>query len=168
MSIDQAALSAQVADRRYWAAVFDVWALPLLIGVLAHFLADGRFDHDALWFAVAVVVLVVAEALTGRTPGKKMLGLRVERTDGSSIGWQTALRRRLWMLPGLLGLIPGVRHDVAELLVLVSASSVMISMSRSASGRGWHEWISATRVTPAGKWTNHVRPRQESNLRRTV
>lgn len=52
----------------------------------------------ALWWGYPIVW----EALDGRTPGKRLLGLRVVRTDGLSIGWREAFLRGLLLAADFL------------------------------------------------------------------
>jgi uncharacterized RDD family membrane protein YckC len=65
-----------------------------------------------IWFAVSLVTLfvlvfVVTQGITGASPGKSVLGIKVVRADGSRPGWKRSLLRAVcWGVDGLLLLLP--------------------------------------------------------------
>jgi uncharacterized RDD family membrane protein YckC len=89
-----------------------------------HPLPDGRFcfqyrstgylmrDRTFLWFAVALIVLVlvlmvVPQLLMGTSLGKAIFGVRVVRADGRSPGFvRSSIRVAAWLIDGLALLLP--------------------------------------------------------------
>jgi uncharacterized RDD family membrane protein YckC len=52
-------------------------------------------------------VFVVVQGITGASPGKALLGIRVVRPDGTTPGWRrSALRVLAWVVDGLVLLLP--------------------------------------------------------------
>lgn len=86
---------------------------------------------------------VLAEGLTGRTLGKRALGLRVVGERGGPPGLAAAFRRNVWhfalLVPGQLG----------RLAVLGLAASIGITISTADDDRGWHDRFGETRVVRA-------------------
>lgn len=82
---------------RRLAAVFIDWILSVVIayGLIAH-----RNVHSANSWALAVfgAVTLLAVSLTGSTPGKRLLRLRVVRVDGGRLGPLAALVRTVLLL----------------------------------------------------------------------
>jgi uncharacterized RDD family membrane protein YckC len=66
-----------------------------------------------IWIALSFAYWIVLEAAFGRTLGKRILGLRVERAEGGPIGWGQSVARNLlrivdvipFVVPYLLGAI---------------------------------------------------------------
>lgn len=137
---------AGVRDRRFWAAVIDVWVLGWVVGIGAHAVVSVSLDPTALGALVAFPVLVVAEARTGRTPGKALTGLRTQRAGGGSVGWRRAVQRRAWMALPAVGVLPGVPVEAGGFLLFLTAVALVFSMGRSADGRGWHDRTAGTEV----------------------
>ncbi|AWH23160.1 MULTISPECIES: RDD family protein [Stenotrophomonas] len=67
-----------------------VLAIPLAL--LEEF---GRGIYLAIMFLLMWAYPIVCEALWGRTPGKRALGLRVVMRDGAPLGWAGAVTRNL-------------------------------------------------------------------------
>lgn len=69
-------------------------------------------DRAFVWFAISLVTLfvlvfVVTQGITGASPGKSVLGIKVVRADGSRPGWKRSLLRAVcWGVDGLLLLLP--------------------------------------------------------------
>lgn len=95
--------------RRLAALVAD-WLLSVLVAALllrfAHDAASPatRGIYDLAVFAVEVYLLT---ALTGQSAGKRLFGLRVQRTDGRSAGFGWLAVRTLL----LLAVVPAVVYD---------------------------------------------------------
>lgn len=141
--------------RRVFAGVFDVVllttaALVLLLEILvtvplvAHSTGAG-FDSSETaaalwtvlalaWYGTSAIILptlyyTLSEGAYGQTLGKALFGIRVVTADGQPIGYGRAFARLLTLpyalLPGGLGLLWAALPPAK---------------------RGWHDYISATRV----------------------
>ena len=78
------------------------------------------YNHQALvvnnrvfvWFTLLVIVLFtlffgLIPGITGASPGKSLLGIRVVRADGTKPGWKRGLLRSVcWGLDGLMLVLP--------------------------------------------------------------
>lgn len=137
----------QAHDRRFWAAVIDVWLLSWVLGVGAAALVTSGVDTTAFGMLAALGVLAAAEARTGRTPGKALTGLRTERAGGGPVGWRRAIRRRSWMALPAIGLVAGFPVG-GDILLLVVLAALVLSMGRAPDGRGWHDRLADTEVVP--------------------
>lgn len=61
-----------------------------------------------LWFSALVLYFVILEAVAGQTLGKKLVGIRVVRVDGSPIGFtESFIRNLLRIVDGLFGYLVG-------------------------------------------------------------
>ena len=63
-------------------------------------------SHRTLWIiisaAAAILIFIVMQGLTGKTPGKAILGIRVIKADGEPPGiWRAIVREILWIIDGL-------------------------------------------------------------------
>ncbi len=136
--------------QRRGAGLYDIlvvgWAVGMLavpVRAAAPWLADGAFF--ALW-----LVLVVTEAATGASPGKHVTCLRVVRRDGRPVSLLTAVHRRPWgwLLP--LQFVGPVPNAIATAVALATLLVMLVSVERSAGGRGFHDRLAGTEVTDAG------------------
>jgi uncharacterized RDD family membrane protein YckC len=75
-----------------------------------------------LWLAISLGYYIVMEATSGATLGKRVMGIKVVKQDGTAIDWQAAIVRNL------LRLVDGL------FLYLVGAIVVWISKSRQRLG----------------------------------
>lgn len=82
----------------------------------------------------------LAEGLTGRTLGKRALGLRVVGEQGDPPGLPAAFRRNVWHFSLL---IPG---QFGRLAALALAASIGVTISTADDDRGWHDRFGETRV----------------------
>ncbi len=107
---------------RFVAAIIDVFILTMLL-VLLRFLfrdkgEDGQPVSEAaisttagwIWFVIAVLLIPVSEGLTGRTIGKRIMGLRVVNIDYSPVTVSASFIRHLmdiidWSLFGLVAFL---------------------------------------------------------------
>jgi uncharacterized RDD family membrane protein YckC len=101
--------------RRVLALLID-WLLSMAI---AYWLTRSQYWTLAV-FAVEVYLLT---ALTGTTVGKRLLGIRVIRTDGSLVGFRWALVRTVLLLTVVLPLLTdydrqGVHDRAADTIVV--------------------------------------------------
>lgn len=136
-------------DPRWWAAVIDVWLVSSLVGGAAGALVTVALDTQVLGALIVAPILMAAEARTGRTPGKVLVGVKTRRLGGGPVGWRNAVGRRCWMLLPAVGLIPRVPSVVGELLFLAAIVGLMISIRRASDGRGWHDQVADTEVVEA-------------------
>lgn len=139
----------QADDRRFWAAVVDVWLLRWILGSAASVLVTSPAGPLAVGALLATLLVMATEARTGRTPGKAVTGLRTQQVDGGPVRWSAAVRRRWWMALPAIGLVPGVPAPVGQLVLTVVLAVLVVSMGRSSDGRGWHDRTAGTEVVPA-------------------
>ncbi len=110
--------------RRYFARMFDTIVLGasiwFVLGTLLLLLDGGLFDYvfeapspadnlvvkSILTFALVLPVEAWMLGVSGTTPGKRLFGVRVTRSDGDAIGFVRALRREGRVL--LQGLALGI------------------------------------------------------------
>ena len=101
--------SVSSSGRRAIAFAFDAIASGLVARLLDPVDAAGALDLSVglLPVTVLAVVYLVGLLLVGRTPGMRLLGLRVTRLDGPGVGFvPAALRTALLLL-----LVPAVITD---------------------------------------------------------
>jgi uncharacterized RDD family membrane protein YckC len=156
-------------DRRFYAFAIDrlaSWSLYAGASCAAYvyLLEPGRTGAGIAAIAGTVVLVGLASALllglTGASPGKALVGLRVvEDATGRPIGFARALRRTL-----ILGLatLPTVGLGVATL-----AWTAVTDPGNQR--RGWHDHVSHgvvvdVRPLPEVEEVEEVRPRQLVNL----
>ena len=101
-----------VAGQRIAAGVIDLALLGALALVFAALFGDfGTAENESTgaktfsinldglpflaFVAVSLAYYTALEGLTGKTVGKRLLGLHVERLDGRPIGWGAAIARNL-------------------------------------------------------------------------
>ena len=97
------------------------------------------------FFVFGLLYLVVPSALTGQTLGKKIMGIRVIRTDGSKLGWAGAFTR--------YGLIVGAANLLFMLLQVLAAAIVLmvvLGWMRNPNKQGMHDRFAKTLVVEAG------------------
>ncbi len=82
-------------------------------------IADATVLYAARAIAglVPVVAMAIALALTnGRTPGKRVTGIRVVTTTGQRLSWNTAVLRQVVLQGGVLALLSWVTLGLAWIL----------------------------------------------------
>lgn len=136
----------EVRDRRYWAAVIDVYVLGLVLGVGVHPLVASSPHTAAMGALIAFPILVATEARDGRTPGKAVTGLRTQRFGGGPVGWRAAAKRRAWMALPVVGFLPAVSPVTGEFLLSFVVVALALSGGRSSDGRFWHDRQAGTEV----------------------
>jgi uncharacterized RDD family membrane protein YckC len=80
--------------RRFLAVLVDFIILGIVFGILS-FVFRGSTVGTVLESVIGIAYLIVLEATQGATIGKKVLGLRVVRLDGTPIGWGESIIRNL-------------------------------------------------------------------------
>jgi uncharacterized RDD family membrane protein YckC len=128
-------------------------------------LADG-----ALATALSAAYFAWGWARRGRTPGMRLVGLRITSRAGSRLTAVTALRRWL-VLCGPLAVsavatpfLGGIGDLVVDLAVLAWYVVLLVSVARSPTKQGLHDRLSGSVLTkrfPSGPWTPPERPDPE-------
>ncbi|MET9211545.1 MULTISPECIES: RDD family protein [unclassified Nocardia] len=120
------------------AARFIDWIIAGLIGAVLFWLLERVTDLPS-WIAIlpgagfGFLYFVAFEVATGSTPGKKILGLRVNGAGGASKpDLAESAKRNAYML---LNLIPWV----GGLLWFIAAIGIAVTVSSSSTKQGWHD-----------------------------
>ncbi len=95
----------------------------------------GNLQLGLLWFLVLVLYLTIAWATTGRSAGKRIVGLRVVNHHGAGVGVPTAFLRALLCVAfpiGLLWAIVSLQNRSLQDLVL--RTSVLYDWQLSVVG----------------------------------
>jgi uncharacterized RDD family membrane protein YckC len=93
---------------RFLAILIDVVILGVIGGLLSFVFRNTPGLLGGLTSLLVFVYYIVMEATRGATVGKMALGLRVVKTDGSSISWSESLVRNLLrIIDGLFGYLVG-------------------------------------------------------------
>jgi len=140
--------------RRYFARVFDTllfaWTLSFVLSTLLAATAptafevfygdDGLLGIPAIDMVLTVLMpvpfLALLLGLTGTTPGKWLMGVRVTRRDGSAIGIENALQRELNVYLAGMGLgIPFIS------LVTLIKSHNRLTTDRVTSWDRGNDWV---------------------------
>ena len=119
-----------VLGRRIGAALIDIALMALLFVVLALLIGDSSSDDGSvslnlngapafLYFALVLLYYGVTEATSGQTIGKRLLGIRVARIDGSRAGGGPVAARTVLRLV-----------DALPILYLVGFISVLATGQR--------------------------------------
>ncbi|EFH84130.1 RDD family protein [Ktedonobacter racemifer] len=119
----QAAPAQQYAGvgSRFLAILIDSIILGIVFGIINAILGTalkGSFAISGIEGLLLLIYYSCMEATMGATLGKKILGLRVVKEDGSSIGWGDSIIRNLLRI---IDIIPGF-YLVAAILVWTSSS----------------------------------------------
>lgn len=100
--------------RRFLAILIDTILLGIIEGIFIFLFgfAVGSTQATGLGslvgFIIAVAYFFGLEAIQGATLGKRILGIRVVKTDGSPIGWsESIIRNLLRIVDGLFGYLVG-------------------------------------------------------------
>ena len=93
--------------RRFLAVLVDAIILGVVLGIIS-FALRGSAVGATLVSVLGIAYLIVLEAIQGATIGKKVLGLRVVKLDGSPIGWgESIVRNLLRIIDGFAGYLLG-------------------------------------------------------------
>src|SRR5579884_4124715 len=87
---------------RFLAVLIDSIILGIIYGILA-FALRGSTAVGTLMGIIGIAYLIVMEATQGATIGKKVLGLRVVKLDGTPIGWGESITRNLLRIIDSIG-----------------------------------------------------------------
>lgn len=130
--------------RRAVAAIIDglvLFLIAYLMAIPTGGVRETSFEVTGapamLAFALWIAYYVVTEATLGASPGKRLIGLRVVRSDGSPIGWPAAVVRNvLRIVDGLvfyiLGAILIVRSSKGQRLGDRVADTVVVTAASRA------------------------------------
>ena len=93
--------------RRFLAVLVDGIILGVVLGIIS-FALRGSALGTTLVSVLGIAYLIVLEAIQGATIGKKVLGLRVVKLDGTPIGWgESIVRNLLRIIDGIGGYLLG-------------------------------------------------------------
>jgi uncharacterized RDD family membrane protein YckC len=141
---EEAAASVEnVTGPRIVAALIDIVVLFISFIVLGALLGDADADGSSfqvsleggpflLWVLLSLAYYTVPEALTGQTPGKAVMKLKVVRLDGQPYTWGNSLARNvLRIIDGLpvfylLGLIIVATSKNKQRLGDMAAGTVVV------------------------------------------
>ncbi|MGW5382327.1 RDD family protein [Nocardia sp. NPDC003963] len=122
------------------AARFIDWIIALIVGGIFFWLLN-KSAHTPGWVSIlpgagfAFLYFLGFEVVTGSTPGKKLLGLRVLGSDGAEKpSIKDSALRNAYMLLNLVPCIGGVLWFFAALAIGVTVGS-------SSTKQGWHDQI---------------------------
>ncbi|MBW3562815.1 MAG: RDD family protein [Actinobacteria bacterium] len=94
----------------------------------------------------------VVEGRGGSSLGKRLTGLRVVRSDGTPIGWRTAVARKVpFYAPFVLGWVPVISRSVFLVMLLLMAAGLASYVADRPHLRGFHDRLASTRVVPTGE-----------------
>jgi hypothetical protein len=109
-SVDAEELNQEMEDMsprpwvRYWARTFDIYLFSIVVGIPLGFVSPEALENtsDIVFGIVLIFAWVLVEAIllcvTGTTPGKSLLKIRISKLKGGSIEIDEALTRsfRVW------------------------------------------------------------------------
>ena len=133
---------SEVIGRRIGAALIDVLLMVALFLLLAFTIgdtetSDGEFTVEltggpfVLYLLLNFGYYIVMEATSGQTLGKRLLGIRVLKDDGSPPGWGgSAVRNLLRVVDGLclyiVGLVTMIATKKKQRVGDLAASTVVV------------------------------------------
>jgi uncharacterized RDD family membrane protein YckC len=135
---------------RIGARLLDVLIVGIPASIVLSIFGIGTFgglDGDS-WLGGAITSLlwfgyfVFLESNRGATLGKQILNLKVIEADGSYPSTESAAKRNVWMLFGLIPWLGG-------LLSLVAVIVIMVTISSDNHNRGYHDTFAGTAVMRA-------------------
>lgn len=122
-----------------------------------------------LGFAIPLLYFFILESITGKTIGKRLLGLKVVDHEGAKPSWGRALLRAFFIpggaaIPLVLGLMivsvwpmttsavdTTLRSAVNSLVSVLPILIILAPLIRNRGNEGWHEILSGTRVITDGR-----------------
>lgn len=159
-SIDEPIVEFAGWWRRGWALGIDTFVLSLAAELPSMAGSSSVGDLADLLFVAFVVCYVIVLTATGGTPGKRILGMRVVRVDGSQTGISKALGRELLkpltILPLGLGWLWMLDEPMARTWHDLAAGTVVVRDVRSRPRPSWSNPV-ASQQAPAS--TASVQPR---------
>ena len=144
---------------RFAAKVVDALLLALVLTVTSAVLGFAALDMgmrsgvgvDLLGTLVSAGIVVggpaYLEATRGRTPGKVVMGLRVENLAGDRPTMRQAITRNAYLAVVLIGILPLVGATITTVAFLVVAIRTATTINDDPLWRrGWHDRLAGTRV----------------------
>ncbi len=141
--------------RRIAAVLVDLFLVAGAMLTIGYIVAGGADQPVPGWLRPSLAVVgigyfVAFEGFTGRTPGKRLFGLRVVRLLGEDaepdrhVGAVAALVRKGWLFLGFLVPVLAAGPLMTFLLLLAITSTVM-----APDRRGMHDRLARTAVVAA-------------------
>ncbi len=136
-----ARVGAAVIDSLIGSALFFV---PVLGGLYGIFYMLSR---DAL-----IYKLTGYEEWRSRSIGKKLMNLRIEKEDGSSVDMKTSVRRNLTLIPGrVVGVIPVLGWVLGPLLGTIVKGIELFILTSDPEGIRLGDRLAGTKVIKTSK-----------------
>ncbi|MFJ8065483.1 RDD family protein [Psychrobacillus sp. NPDC096426] len=120
---------------RFAANILDGIIIGLPLSCISYLIVGNWDETPITSFGNIIYTIIVPVVWTGYTVGKRILGIRIVKLDGSKLGYGTMLLR---VLVG--GLVYGLTLGIA---LIVSAFMVGLREDK----RGIHDFIAGTYVT---------------------
>lgn len=140
---------------RFLARLLDAFVVGLPLGILLGlvFSFAGIADKTSgviLMSAISLLAMVAYhvhfESREGRTPGKRVFGLRIVNANGAVPSVEEAFRRNAWILLGVLSGVPGIKA-ISGLAQAAAGVGIAVTISMDADNQGWHDkFAGGTRV----------------------
>ena len=127
------ALEIASVGQRFGAFLVD-FVISVLVGIVGLVIGsamggDGSVVNFVLSIGYWIVVLVMV-ATRGQSPGKIAIGIKIVKTDGSSIGFGTTLLREI------------IGKIISSIIILLGYIWILFDGQR----QGWHDKIASTYV----------------------
>ena len=127
------ALEIASAGQRFGAFLVD-FVISIVVGIVGLMIGSAiGGDVNVVNFVVSIgywIVVLVMVATRGQSPGKIAIGIKIVRTDGSSIGIGTTLMREI------------IGKIVSTIFIFLGYIWILFDGQR----QGWHDKISSTYV----------------------
>jgi uncharacterized RDD family membrane protein YckC len=109
---------------------FIIWMSSMLVeSNFLELLISSPFAWGAFFIVLHFIYYVLFTSTTGQTPGKRLMGLRVEAKEG-----------------GLIGVLPGIARWILLAVSLVPAALGVLMMYANKDGRALHDLILGMQV----------------------
>ena len=127
------ALEIASVGQRFGAFLVD-FVISVLVGIVGMVIGsamggDGSVVNFVLSIGYWIVVLIMV-ATRGQSPGKIAIGIKIVKTDGSSIGFGTTLLREI------------IGKIISSIILLLGYIWILFDGKR----QGWHDKIASTYV----------------------
>ncbi len=139
---------------RFLARLLDALIVGLPLGIVLSLVLGfagiaGKTSGVVLMSLVSMTAMVVYhvhfESKEGRTPGKRVFGMRIVNTHGAVPTVGEALQRNAWILLGAFSGIPGVT-TVSGIAQAVAGVASAVTIATDDDKQGWHDKFAGTRV----------------------
>ena len=142
---------ARLIDGVLLAVVTSVLAMVLGLDRTSPFGFSGYIStaiSSLLNAAIFLAYWVVLETRTGRTLGKRCLGIVVTTADGGPVDVGQAVVRNIWVVCGIASVVPVIGSPLGGLASLVAAVTIAVGIHGDhVDRRGWHDRLAGgTRV----------------------